>query len=861
MRASVFDRLDLHFPPTISFPTYCNNPQQKVRLEHDYNRRFSKPGKLRNVVITLKKFTALFFTVLSLLTAALLSAGQPTFAASRIVRVGYLLQPNFQEGSSGDARSGYGYEYLQEVAYHTNWQYEYVCDDFAILLDKLRRGEIELMAGVVKTPQRESQLLFSAVPCGAQEYYIYTLSGHEAVTASAPQVLNHKKVGIAPGRHQEQLFAEYCRTHGINCKLIPISSQPALQDALSTGYVDAIVSPTITRTPDRNDSFVMGPKVGRADTYFAVSRENPEILDQLNYAIRQIQSLNPFYNEENYRKYINGNTIVSALKTDAEQRFIENNPVINVGYVQGATPYCKTDVNSPDSVSGTMPEVLNRIGRSSGLKFNYVPFNSSGQLVYALRSGIVSVGVPVIGNYWAAEEQNIVITHPVATSKMSLLYHRAISSTYRELLTKVAVPEENNQYAYYVKVHYPDAEVKFYPDMEACLNALSWNEVDSVIMESDLLQNLLARNHKLSANFQHLPLPEPYQVSMAVAAGSSTLRAILNQGISTLPAVMVSDARIRALAQERNAFMVNQISPFEFGVIGSFILMLAIIMVFIYQNIAKKREDNRVLKELLADALHSADDRRNVLAAVNKTVRQHLDEIQENAALLQAPPAPDKPAALSPAAQIPLTKLKNSAAALDTILEDALKLTDIQTGELDLTREVVDLDQLLHRIVSDAEQIGAARRVTIDTSIQLLHQRVYSSPEHLEFLLRQLLTTAVLFTKAGQTANFAASELTEDMAAQDSGFAFFRFTIADGSNGLTDVQLRHILHPEFPLTALNEDHTYTSRLTNLVAIHLAEIMNGRLAIASNLGEGTTFTVTIPLDLAPEDLSERKEADR
>ncbi len=806
---------------------------------------------LRKVVAALKKFTALAFTVLSFVTLALLPADGTALAASRIVRVGYLVRAGFQEGRDGEAKSGYGYEYLQEIAYHTDWQYEYVYGDFEVLLAKLRRGEIELMAGVAKTPLRESQLLFSALPCGVEEYYIYTHPGQPVVSASIPSTLDGKTIGITPSSYLADIFAEFCRRQGIKCATVPIQSQSTLRDTLSTGYVDAIVTTTITKVPERNDSFVMGAKVGQAATYFAVSRENPEIMDELNYAIRRIQGLNPFYNEENYLKYINGSTIVSALKTGTEQAFIENNPVVRVGYVQGAAPYCKTDVNSPDSVSGIMPEVLSHIALSSGLKFQYVPYSSPGQLVYALRSGAVNVGVPVIGSYWAAEEQNIVITSPVTASKMFLIYQRAISSTYKELLARVAVPSQNNQYAYYISIHYPDAQIKFYPDMEACLDALSWNEVDSVIMESDLLQNMIAQNYKPVTVFRHLPLPEPYQVSMAVAAGSSTLRAILNQGISTLPAAMVSDARIRALAQEKNAFIINRISPFEFGVIGGFILMLAGIMAFIYQNIAKKREDNRILKELLADARRNASDRRAIIAAVNETVRRHLDEIQKSASFLQTPAGQDDHDSLQ--------KLKKSAAALDTILQDTLRLTTIHTGEMDFTREEIHLDQLLQRIISDAEQICAPRRVTIDTSLQLLHRKVYSSPAHLEFLLRQLLTIAVIFTKTGGAANFSVSELTDDMAGQDSSFAFFRFMISDTSQGLSDTQLRQILHPELLLSAPSDDLTYTSRLTTLVALHLAEIMNGRLTITSNQGEGTTFILTISLDLAEDDdPPERKE---
>ena len=77
------------------------------------------------------------------------------------VRVGYVEAPCFMQGMSDDAvKSGLAYDYLQRVSYYTNWRYVYVYGDWATILDKLYKGEVDVMAGVSKTPERAGKMLF-----------------------------------------------------------------------------------------------------------------------------------------------------------------------------------------------------------------------------------------------------------------------------------------------------------------------------------------------------------------------------------------------------------------------------------------------------------------------------------------------------------------------------------------------------------------------------------------------------------------------------------------------------------------------------------------------------------------------------
>lgn len=79
------------------------------------------------------------------------------------VRIGYYQgDPRFQSGfSDNERKSGYAYDYYQEVAAITGWDYEYVYGTRAEVLDMLLAGDVDIVAGVYRTDRRLDQMLFS----------------------------------------------------------------------------------------------------------------------------------------------------------------------------------------------------------------------------------------------------------------------------------------------------------------------------------------------------------------------------------------------------------------------------------------------------------------------------------------------------------------------------------------------------------------------------------------------------------------------------------------------------------------------------------------------------------------------------
>lgn len=126
------------------------------------------------------------------------------------VRVGYLIYQGYQEGEGDQPKSGYGYEYLQQIAYYAGWEYEYVNGSFNELLEKLKNGEIDLMGDLSYTEDRAKDVLFAKEEQGREYYYLFVREDRTDISATDLSTLQGAKVGINKGSIQVDLFQDWC---------------------------------------------------------------------------------------------------------------------------------------------------------------------------------------------------------------------------------------------------------------------------------------------------------------------------------------------------------------------------------------------------------------------------------------------------------------------------------------------------------------------------------------------------------------------------------------------------------------------------------------------------------------------------
>ena len=101
-----------------------------------------------------RKTISVIFSVIYLF--CMIYACIPASADTGVVRVGYYYSPSFQDKAAG-GYTGYGFEYYSEMAQYAGFNYSFVEADFNECLKMLSDGEIDVINGIVKTPERENE--------------------------------------------------------------------------------------------------------------------------------------------------------------------------------------------------------------------------------------------------------------------------------------------------------------------------------------------------------------------------------------------------------------------------------------------------------------------------------------------------------------------------------------------------------------------------------------------------------------------------------------------------------------------------------------------------------------------------------
>jgi len=160
--------------------------------------------------------------------------------ASQTVRIGYYEgDTRFQDGFSDDARkSGYAYEFYQEIASLTGWTYEYIYGTREEIIEKLITGEIDLAAGIHKTDKREAQLLFPHMDMKLPDEACYI-----AVTRRRPDLLRKidyalEHIQTAHPNFTTALYQKYYE-QGLQLQILTDQERAYLDEigSLRVGYI------------------------------------------------------------------------------------------------------------------------------------------------------------------------------------------------------------------------------------------------------------------------------------------------------------------------------------------------------------------------------------------------------------------------------------------------------------------------------------------------------------------------------------------------------------------------------------------------------------------------------------------------
>lgn len=189
-----------------------------------------------------------------------------------------------------------------------------------------------------------------------------------------------------------------------------------------------------------------------------------------------------------------------------------------------------------------------------------------------------------------------------------------------------------------------------------------------------------------------------------------------------------------------------------------------------------------------------------------------------------------------------LIRIERSQRHLLSLINDVLNLVRVENGHVDYQFADVDLDSLVKDVTSMVEPLAAANQLTLEVLLPARdgdHPLVVNADrDKVQQIVLNLLTNAIKFTPPGGHINVYA-------AAQPDAPECASIQVRDTGCGIPASKLENIFEPFVQLAARPTSGQDGLGLGLAISRDLARGMGGDLRAASSLGEGSTFTLTLP----------------
>ncbi len=170
------------------------------------------------------------------------------------------------------------------------------------------------------------------------------------------------------------------------------------------------------------------------------------------------------------------------------------------------------------------------------------------------------------------------------------------------------------------------------------------------------------------------------------------------------------------------------------------------------------------------------------------------------------------------------------------IINDILDLSKIEAGKMSVEQIEVDPLQLLHEVVALMDVRASAKGLKLEARIDSAMPRfIRTDPVRLRQVLVNLVGNAIKFTEYGQVVVRASC---------DAVSAKIRFEVSDSGIGMTEAQMSRLFDAFSQADASTTRKFGGTGLGLRISKRLSEMLGGNISVQSQLGKGSTFTVTI-----------------
>lgn len=774
----------------------------------------------------------------------------------KIIRVGSF-EDTFDYVDANGVRRGYGYELMQALAGYTGWEIEHVQCDWSNCFDKLENGEIDVIGDISYTDERAQKMLFSDEPMGEEKYILYAdLSDIDNGTSDF-KAMDGKRVGVLMDTEPEIMLTEWENKNGIHTEHVNVYNNDDVEEKLANHEIDCFAS--LEESIWSEQGISSAATIGKSGIYFAINKERSDIKTEMDYAMCQLDQDSPFFKADLYKKYFTLDYNQSL--TGGEKSWLEEHGDIRMGFLNNDPAIFSLDKEN-EQLAGMLAEYISYAKDCLGnqmLEFNIQDYADYDEMLQALQDQEINVIFYAGRNPDLAEKKGYALTNTAWT--YSLMAVTDEKNFNEDKAYTVAVPKEKDALKQHLAFSYPQWKLVDYDSLDDAADMIRNEKADCFLMGAS--QAMIYDNRQ---NFKSVPLTKTMEACFAVRAGEATLLSILNKTLKTMPSDMLTSAlAIYDSTADKVTFydFVKDNLLVVFVTVGFTALgIIGIILVLLRrarkaEAVAKLAASNtQKLNDKLEIALEKAEDaslaKTRFLNNMSHDIRTPMNAILGYAQLM----GDELKGKDLPEASEYLQKLQQSGKLLLAIINNVLDMARIESGRMEIDENygrIEDVRQTLFEIFGDEAK---KKNIALHSEIHVEHKHILTDGTKVKEIFVNILSNAIKYTPSGGSVMINVDEL----ACDEPGYMMVSTRISDTGIGMSQDYLTKIFD-----AFTREQNTTKCKIAGTglgmsIVKKYVDLLGGTIHVESELGKGTTFTVTLKHRIADESYYVEKHAE-
>lgn len=263
------------------------------------------------------------------------------------------------------------------------------------------------------------------------------------------------------------------------------------------------------------------------------------------------------------------------------------------------------------------------------------------------------------------------------------------------------------------------------------------------------------------------------------------------------------------------------------------------------EEILREAEHRDMLEKMLKKAQRAGEAKNTFIANMSHDMRTPLNAIFGFAELAKRNAEGNEKTIEY------LDRIEASGKELLDLIDKVLELSWAESARQSLNEEKCTVSDIIADVYKTMLPIASQKNILWSVDYPPDADRyVYADKEKLKQLLVHLADNAIKYNSKGGTA-----ELTAEVKDIGRGYAEYKFTVRDTGIGIGKEFLQHIFEPFERERNTTGSGISGAGLGLAISAAIAEIMGGTITAESELGKGSTFTITLKLKTIDEKQAE------